>query len=160
MPDVYRFQFTVVNEKMATILRAVPVPYRSLFVEMAFEAHFGSKDTKAVCHLCSVMKTDKRKPVRLRISLTNETIIKWLRSISVRHRSLFAESALAAFMETEVARKMFCLFSSRSSKPLPFHVRPEEKDIRNVVIQNKPVQREPEKLPETEALMKNVLQFK
>ncbi|MFZ5572907.1 MAG: hypothetical protein ACOZF0_21110 [Thermodesulfobacteriota bacterium] len=159
MADPRRFRFSVADEQNAARLRTIPASYRSLFLEMALQTWFASEKATPSRAFYSILKAETGRPVRFRISLTAESIIRRLQAISPRHRSLVAESALAAFLESDSGLRLFETLSSRNparSRGQPDPVGPESGPGRS---RENPIQKRTVNESDTEALIKKVLEF-
>ena len=163
MDKTAMFQFTLANETVIKQLRAIPAKYRSLCMEMAFDAWFTAEKSHGGCTISfSALTIGKKKnpsPTRFRISLSNKDVISKLIDIHPRYLPVAVELALKTWFESTSGAKLFELLTARNktqstvSKAGHSGTDDPKKDQEALVVQT-------EKISETERLIKIALEFK
>ena len=163
MAKPVRFQFSLADDDTAKQLRAIPAGHRSLFVELALDAWFANEQANGRNRFASAVFPSRQKkpsrPTRFRLSLANENIVRRLRAIASRHRSLVVQMAIINWMESKTGRKMHALFSGKDMRPAPAGIQaapgclnPEDNGHGASAAANAQVS-------DTEKLMKTALEF-
>jgi hypothetical protein len=123
MAEPVRFQCSLADDDIAKQLRAIPAGYRSLFVELALDAWFANEQVNGRNRFASVVFPSSQKkpsrPTRFRLSLANKNIVRRLRAIASRHRSLVVQMAIINWLESKTGRKMHALFSGKDMRQTP-----------------------------------------
>ncbi len=123
MAERYKFQFSLPNGRITKSLEEIPKNYRGLFVEMALKAWFIEKNQKDAAKLSvNAFAPEKHKAsdaTRIRVTISNQTIISGLRAISRKRRSFVAELALNVWMSSKPGEVAFEMLTSRGKEQLP-----------------------------------------
>ena len=156
------FQFTLANATVIKQLRAIPIKYKSLCMEMAFDAWFSAEKNNGGFTISPLILTTGKKKnfstTRFRISLSNKVVISKLSDIHPRYRSMAAEMALTAWFESPSGAKAFELLTAgnKSQSTVPKGGLP---GIEDPAKDQKTLQVQTEKMSETERLIKIALEF-
>lgn len=163
MAEPLRFQFSLADDDIAKQLRAIPAGYRSLFVELALDAWFGNEQANGRNRFASVVFPSRQKkpsrPTRFRLSLANEEIVRRLRAIASRHRSLVVQMAIINWMESKTGRKMHALFSGKDMPQAQVGIQPTPGCLNPADNVHEASDAENMQVSDTEKLMKTALEF-
>jgi hypothetical protein len=163
MAEPVRFQFSLADDDMAKQLRAIPAGYRSLFVELALDAWFANEQANGRNRFASAVFPSSQKkpsrPTRFRLSLANENIVRRLRAIASRHRSLVVQMAITNWLESKTGRKMQALFSGKDMRQAPVGIQPTPGSFNPADNGHKTSDAANAQVTDTEKLMKTALEF-
>jgi hypothetical protein len=163
MAEPVRFQCSLADDDIARQLREIPAGYRSLFVELALDAWFANEQANGRNRLASAVFPSSQKkpsrPTRFRLSLANENIVRRLRAIASRHRSLVVQMALTNWLELKTGRNMHALFSGKDMLQAPVGIQPAPGRLNPADNGHEASDEENTQVTDTEKLMKTALEF-
>jgi len=163
MAEPVRFQFSLADDDIAKQLRAIPAGHRSLFVELALDAWFANEQANGRNRFTSAVFPSSQKkpsrPTRFRLSLANEDIVRRLRAIASRHRSLVVQMAIINWMESKIGRKMHALFSAKDMRQAPVGIQPAPGCLNSADNGHEASDAANAQASDTEKLMKTALEF-
>jgi hypothetical protein len=163
MAEPVRFQFSLADDDTAKQLREIPAGYRSLFVELALDAWFANEQANGRHRFTSAIFPSSQKkpsrPTRFRLSLANKNIVRRLRAISSRHRSLVVQMAITNWLESNTGRKMHALFSGKDMRQPPAGIQPAPGCLNPAGNGHEASDAANAQATETEKLMKTALEF-
>lgn len=163
MAEPVRFQFSLADDDIAKQLRAIPAGHRSLFVELALDAWFTNEQANGRNRFASAVFPSSQKkpsrPTRFRLSLANENIVRRLRAIASRHRSLVVQMALTNWLESKTGRKMHALFSGKDMRQAPAGIQPAPGCLNPAGNGHGASAAANAQVADTEKLMKTALEF-
>ena len=163
MAEPVRFQFSLADDDIAKQLRAIPASHRSLFVELALDAWFTNEQANGRNRFASVVfPSRQKKPSRLtrfRLSLANEEIVRRLRAIASRHRSLVVQMAILNWLESKTGRKMHALFSGKDMRQAPAGIQATSCCFNPANNGHEASDAAKAQVTDTEKLMKTALEF-
>ena len=99
------------------------------------------------------------RPTRFRLSLANENIIRRLRAIASRHRSLVVQMAITNWLESNTGRKMHALFSGKDMRQPPAGIQPAPGCLNPANNGHDASGAANAQVADTEKLMKTALEF-